>query len=60
MNKDQVKGRVDATKGKAKELAGKATGNGSLEAEGKLEKVGGKTRATLGDAKEKLKDSARR
>ncbi len=57
MNKHQVEGRVDQAKGKVKEVAGKAVGNKSLEVEGKVDKAVGKTQATLGDAKEKVKDA---
>ena len=56
MNKDQVKGRVEQVKGAVKEVAGKATGNKSLEVEGKLDKLSGKIQSGHGDAKEKLKD----
>lgn len=60
MNKDQVKGRVDAAKGKTKEVVGKVVGNDRLAAEGQLEKAGGKARAGLGDVKAKVKDSLKR
>ncbi|MEP7057056.1 MAG: CsbD family protein [Caldimonas sp.] len=56
MNKDQVKGRVEEVKGSVKETTGKAVGNRDLEAEGKVEKAGGKAQATYGDTKEKAKD----
>lgn len=55
MNKDQVKGRVEQVKGAVKEVAGKATGNKSLEVEGKLDKLTGKVQSSHGDAKEKVK-----
>ena len=55
MNKDQVKGRVEQAKGSVKEAAGKVVGNEKLEAEGKVDKAAGKTQATYGDAKEKVK-----
>ncbi len=56
MNKDQVKGRVEEAKGSVKETAGKAVGNKDLQAEGTVDKAAGKTQATYGDAKEKVKD----
>ena len=34
MNKDQVKGRFEEAKGKAKEVAGKVVGNDKLELKG--------------------------
>lgn len=55
MNKDQVKGRIGQTKGKIKEIAGKTTGNKSLENKGTLQKVGGKIRAEYGDVKSTVK-----
>ena len=57
MNKDQVKGRVEQAKGAVKEQAGKAVGNPNLRDEGTLDKAAGKTQATVGDAKEKVKDA---
>ncbi len=54
MNKDQVKGRLEEAKGKAKEVAGKIVGNKSLEAEGNANQVAGKVQ-TYGDAKEQTK-----
>ncbi|MGJ7489270.1 CsbD family protein [Variovorax sp. ZT4R33] len=57
MNKDQVEGRIDQAKGKVKEVAGRATGNESLEAKGMAEKTGGKVQSTYGDTKEKAKDA---
>ncbi|HEY2560609.1 MAG TPA: CsbD family protein [Caldimonas sp.] len=57
MNKDQVKGRVEQAKGNVKENAGKAVGNPNLRDQGSAEKVAGKTQATYGDAKQKVKDA---
>ena len=59
MNKDQVKGRAEEVKGNIKEVAGKAVGNRDLEAEGKVDKAGGKVQSTYGDTKEKAKDIAK-
>ncbi|MEN7528191.1 MULTISPECIES: CsbD family protein [unclassified Cupriavidus] len=55
MNKDQVKGRMNEAKGKAKELAGKMTGKTSTEMKGKAEQVAGRTQSSYGDTKEKMK-----
>ncbi|RZT39602.1 CsbD family protein [Cupriavidus agavae] len=55
MNKDQVKGRMNEAKGKAKELAGKMTGKTSTEMKGKAEQVAGRTQSSYGDTKENLK-----
>lgn len=57
MNKDQVKGRVNEAVGKAKEVAGKATGSTSTELKGTAQKVAGKTQAAYGDAKDKVEKS---
>jgi uncharacterized protein YjbJ (UPF0337 family) len=57
MNKDQVKGRAEAAKGKIKEAAGKVVGNDRLKGEGQVDQVAGKTQATYGDAKERTKDA---
>jgi len=57
MNKDQVKGRVEQAKGSIKENAGKALGDRELQSEGKVDKAAGKTQATYGDAKEKVKSA---
>jgi uncharacterized protein YjbJ (UPF0337 family) len=57
MNKSQVKGRLNEVTGKAKELAGKVTGNKQTEAKGIVQKNAGKAQAGLGDAKEDLKKS---
>ena len=56
MNKDQVKGRVDQATGKVKEELGDLTDKPDLENEGVADQVGGKARAGVGDAKEKVKD----
>ena len=57
MNKDQVKGRVEQAKGSVKETTGKAVGNPNLRDEGTVDKAAGKTQATYGDAKEKVKNA---
>jgi uncharacterized protein YjbJ (UPF0337 family) len=57
MNKDQVKGRVRETKGKVKEIAGKAVGNRRVEAEGDAEQLVGKVQKTYGDAKNEARKS---
>jgi len=60
MNKDQVKGRVEQTVGKVKELAGKVAGNDKLQAEGLAGQVKGKVQAVYGDTKEDAKDKAQK
>jgi uncharacterized protein YjbJ (UPF0337 family) len=60
MNKDQVKGRVEHTSGTVKEATGKLVGNERLQAEGAAEQVKGKVQAAYGDAKENIKDNAKK
>ena len=60
MNKDQVKGRVEEAKGSVKEAAGKVVGNPNLEAEGKVDQAAGKVQSGYGDAKDKVKDVAKK
>ena len=55
MNKDQIKGRTREAAGKVKEVAGKITGNKTLEQKGRLEKTAGKIQAGYGDVKHDLK-----
>lgn len=59
MNKNQVSGRVEQAKGAVKEVAGKAVGNASLEAEGNVQKNMGKAEKHFGDARENAKDRAK-
>jgi uncharacterized protein YjbJ (UPF0337 family) len=60
MNKDQVNGRVEQAKGSVKEAAGKVVGNKNLEAEGKVDKLAGKTQAAYGDLKKDVKDAIKK
>ena len=60
MNKDQVKGRVEQTTGKVKEAAGKLVGNDRLRTEGAADQIKGKVQAGYGDAKENVKDKAKK
>jgi len=54
MNKDQVKGRIEETKGKAKEVVGKILDNKEMEVKGNIQKNVGKIQAGDGDAKEDI------
>lgn len=58
MNKEQIKGRYEAAKGKAKQVTGRITGNKELEIEGRLQKHAGKARAGIGDIGAEIKDAA--
>ena len=55
MDKDRVEGSLHQAKGKAKEVAGKVTGDAKTEAEGKAEKNAGKAQNAVGG----LKDAVR-
>ena len=57
MNVDQVKGRINEEKGRAKKAAGKATGNRDLEHKGNIQKAAGKIQAGYGDLKDQIKKS---
>lgn len=52
MDKDRIKGSAEQAKGKAKEIAGKVTGDTKLEGEGKAEKTAGKLRNAVGGMKD--------
>lgn len=60
MNKDQVRGRIAATKGKIKEEAGDLVGNDKLKARGQSQKSRGKAQAKQGDAKQGSKETKKR
>jgi uncharacterized protein YjbJ (UPF0337 family) len=49
--KDKIKGGFEEAKGKAKEQAGKATGDPDLRDRGTAEKTGGKIQRKIGDVK---------
>lgn len=57
MNKDQMKGRIEQVKGKARNVAGRVTGNKELEIKGRLQSAGGKVQAGFGDARKRIKHS---
>jgi uncharacterized protein YjbJ (UPF0337 family) len=56
MDKNRIKGSVEQTKGKAKEIFGKVTGDTKTEAEGKTEKASGKVQNTVGGMKDKARE----
>lgn len=55
MDKEHVKGAADKASGAIKEGIGKAVGDKSLEAKGKIDKAKGEARETLGDVKDAMK-----
>jgi len=52
--KDTAKGTFHEVKGKVKEKVGRATNNPDLEAEGQVEKIGGKLQKKIGQVKKVL------
>ena len=57
MDKNRIEGGAEDVKGTIKEAVGKLVGNERLEAEGKADKVEGKTQSTIGKAKDAVKDA---
>lgn len=57
MDKDRIKGSFEQGKGKAKEIAGKLTGDSKLETEGKAQQIGGKIQNTVGGMKDAVKEA---
>ena len=58
MDKNRVTGALDQAKGAIKEGVGNLTGDEKLKAEGKADKVAGKTESTIGGAKDTVRDAA--
>jgi len=59
MDKDRIKGAGNQAKGQMKETAGKVLGNDKLKAEGEVDKMKGKVQTTVGEAKDKVRDTMR-
>jgi len=55
MDKDRVKGSATNLGGKAKEAAGKMTGDSKLQGEGKIDQAKGKVQNAAGNVKDALK-----
>ena len=58
MDKNRVEGSMEQAKGAIKEGAGKLLGDKKMEAEGKADKVAGKTESTVGGVKDTVRDAA--
>jgi uncharacterized protein YjbJ (UPF0337 family) len=54
MNQDELKGKIDQVKGRAKQAAGDITGNERLREEGAADEAGGKVQDTFGKARRKV------
>ena len=59
MEKEQVTGKVDELKGKAKQAVGNATGNPNLHDEGVVDQGKGKVKQAYGDLKDTIKGADR-
>jgi uncharacterized protein YjbJ (UPF0337 family) len=55
MDKDRVKGSATNMGGKAKEMAGKATGDQKLKGEGAMDQAKGKVQNAVGGIKDAIK-----
>jgi uncharacterized protein YjbJ (UPF0337 family) len=53
---DRLRGSVKEIKGRMKEKAGRALGNRRMEAEGGMERLGGKTRRKIGEVEKVFED----
>jgi uncharacterized protein YjbJ (UPF0337 family) len=51
---------IDVAKGKIKQVAGKLTGNKSLERRGKVDEVKGKVKGAMRNAKKSVKRATKR
>jgi uncharacterized protein YjbJ (UPF0337 family) len=60
MNNEHVKGAADTVVGKAKEVAGRVSGDKKLEISGKADQVKGAAHNAAGDAKDAVKEAARK
>jgi uncharacterized protein YjbJ (UPF0337 family) len=54
---DEIKGKVDNLKGRAKQAAGSLSGDKKLEAEGAAERIKGAVQEKVGEAKRKLREN---
>ena len=57
MNKDQVKGVIKESVGKAQETLGKVTGSNTQRVKGVAKEIEGKAQKKVGDIKERLSDA---
>jgi uncharacterized protein YjbJ (UPF0337 family) len=54
MNRDEIEGKVEALKGKAKQAVGDLADDQNLHDEGVADEAAGKTQETIGQAKRKV------
>jgi len=53
MNRDELEGKAETLKGKAKQAAGRVTNDPELEGEGIADEAAGKTQDTIGQGRRK-------
>ena len=56
MNKDEIKGKVQNLKGRAKQAAGAMSGDHRVEAEGSVERLKGAAQEAIGKAKRRVNE----
>ena len=54
MNKDEIQGKAEALKGRAKQAVGNLTNNPDLVNEGQVDETAGKTQDAIGHARRKV------
>lgn len=54
--RDRAAGKAREAKGQVKQKAGRALGNGRMETEGAIERVGGRVRRKIGEVEKVLED----
>jgi uncharacterized protein YjbJ (UPF0337 family) len=59
MEKEQVTGKIDELKGRAKQGVGHATNSPEMESEGVIDELKGKVKQAYGDVKDSIKKSDR-
>ena len=57
MDKDRIDGAAKQAKGAIKDVAGKVTGDGKMQAEGKADKAAGKVQNAVGGAKDAARET---
>jgi uncharacterized protein YjbJ (UPF0337 family) len=57
MDKDRIEGSIEQAKGKAKEAAGKVTGDTKLQGQGKAQQAAGTVQNAVGGAKDAVKEA---
>jgi uncharacterized protein YjbJ (UPF0337 family) len=60
MNRDELKGKAEALKGKVKQAAGTITRNPELHDEGVIDEIAGRTQAAMGRTKRKVGEAVER